>query len=921
MMAACSEDVTQIINGGKKEFTATIAAPNKGGTRTAYNESGGEINVAWTVGDKIALVHNGVKDVVTVTAVDNTTGKATINGYINNAINGSAVTLVYPAALVQTATGSNNYDPDLTNLRSQDGTLGYIQENIDFREDNTPTLSVDGTGVTLSSDANLSSKIAILKLTLKDNAVSPATLNATQVKINKGTDILASTATIAATSEVYLAVPSVTTSSTLTIEATVDGSPYTYTKENITVVPQKYYQSTVNLSKTIVLSTVTTATTIEDGYTVTGTLGANVKISIADGVSVTLKDVTINGTHNSSYQWAGITCAGNATIILEGENTVKGFHFYYPGIFIAEGKTLVIKGAGKLEASSNGAAAGIGGGEAINCGNIEIQGGIITANGGGSSAGIGTGRNATCGTITISDGSVTAKGGVSGAGIGSGSAGNDGTADGTATCGNITISGGTVDATGNDSGAGIGCGGTGYDGTAICGHILISGGTVEAKGGGAGIGSGATQKGKSQCGNITISGGTVIATGDFGSAGIGSSLDYSTTSGTSKGGSICGNITINGGTVTATGSSYSILGVGNVGAAAIGSGVLKTSTNGHTECGNINITTAVTLVTATKGSGADNSIGEGYRGSCGTVTIGGKEYWDGSAYQNGGDTKLPTSPYIYPTPAPSTAINGKFTINASGAQVYFAKGNLQATTTDNGANWSWGFAENQWDFVGNAAANNAINGNGTVSTNGTVDLFGWSTAATTYGIHNSTDASDYSGDFKDWGGNSGNIGTGWRTLTKDEWDYLFFTRASGSKVNSTATTNARYTHATINTDDGNGGVKGMILFPDGVTINYNDVSSWGGINQYSNWNGSTKCTISQWNALAAKGFVFLPAAGSRNGITIDGTGANERGYYWSSYTASSNNAHYTRVVSAIEPTTNSESRNKGFSVRLVYPID
>lgn len=271
---------------------------------------------------------------------------------------------------------------------------------------------------------------------------------------------------------------------------------------------------------------------------------------------------------------------------------------------------------------------------------------------------------------------------------------------------------------------------------------------------------------------------------------------------------------------------------------------------------------------------------------------------------------------------PVGAIKGKFTINNTGKQVYFAKGNLQAVCTsadnDNATpeTFTWQFAENQWDCVGNNAANYSIDGNGSVSATGTVDLFGWSTADTYYGIHKSENASDYSGDFKDWGGN---IGTGWRTLTKDEWYYLFMTRESGSKVNSLATTNARYTHATINTDDGNGGIKGMILFPDGVTINYNDVSSWGGINQYSNWNGSTKCTTSQWNALAAKGFVFLPAAGSRNGITIGG--ANERGYYWSSYTSSSNNAHYTRVVSAVEPTTSYDSRNIGISVRLVYPID
>ena len=266
-------------------------------------------------------------------------------------------------------------------------------------------------------------------------------------------------------------------------------------------------------------------------------------------------------------------------------------------------------------------------------------------------------------------------------------------------------------------------------------------------------------------------------------------------------------------------------------------------------------------------------------------------------------------------PVPAGAVRGKFTINAGGEQVYFSQGNLQATTTDGGTNWSWGFATNQWDFVGNEAANNAISGNGTVSTNGTVDLFGWSTPATTYGIHNSTTSGDYSGAFVDWGGN---IGTGWRTLSKDEWDYLIFTRASGSKVNDLATTNARYTHATINTDNGSDGINGIILFPDGVTVDYS-AASWKGINEKRNWNGATKCTTSQWNALAAKGFVFLPAAGYRNGTTIGGINSN--GYYWSSTLSSDSYSYYTRVLgSNEEPTTVSDSRKTGISVRLVKNV-
>lgn len=65
------------------------------------------------------------------------------------------------------------------------------------------------------------------------------------------------------------------------------------------------------------------------------------------------------------------------------------------------------------------------------------------------------------------------------------------------------------------------------------------------------------------------------------------------------------------------------------------------------------------------------------------------------------------------TVKPVALLSGKFTINAGGSQVSFSKGNLQATTSDNGTNWTWAFATNQWDYIGNSAANNAINGTDT----------------------------------------------------------------------------------------------------------------------------------------------------------------------------------------------------------------
>ena len=248
------------------------------------------------------------------------------------------------------------------------------------------------------------------------------------------------------------------------------------------------------VGKIIDLATVTAATTIQDGYTVTGTLGANVQISIAAGATVTLDNVSINaeGTWNSG-QYAGITCKGDAIIILKGTNTVKGFYQEHPGILAAVGNTLTIKGTGSLTASSNGYGAGIGGGRSKACGNIKIQGGTITATGGTGGAGIGSGEGKSCGSITISGGSVTAEGGDGAAGIGSGGKGG--------ICSTITISGGTVTATGGSYAAGIGGGdGGGYSSITITDGVT----SVKAtKGGGAQIGAG-THRGT--CGTLTIDG-------------------------------------------------------------------------------------------------------------------------------------------------------------------------------------------------------------------------------------------------------------------------------------------------------------------------------------------------------------------------------------------------------------------------------
>lgn len=273
--------------------------------------------------------------------------------------------------------------------------------------------------------------------------------------------------------------------------------------------------------------------TAQDGDILSGTLANKLKISIAEGASVTLSNANINenGTWTDG-DYAGITCLGDAIIILEGTNTVKGFNSTYPGVQAGpDGTTLTIDGSGTLNATGGSdGAAGIGSGMNASCGNITINGGTIIATGGPNGAGIGTGYtnaqgsgNISCGIITITGGTVTAYGGENAAGIGTGQS-RHGTQIRRNECGGVNISGGMVTATGGENGAGIGSGygrGTRYNPISYCGDINITGGTVVATGGSnsAGIGTGNTYTfGNSNCGNITITPGVTSVTATKGTS-------------------------------------------------------------------------------------------------------------------------------------------------------------------------------------------------------------------------------------------------------------------------------------------------------------------------------------------------------------------------------------------------------------------
>jgi hypothetical protein len=256
-------------------------------------------------------------------------------------------------------------------------------------------------------------------------------------------------------------------------------------------------------------------------------------------------------------------------------------------------------------------------------------------------------------------------------------------------------------------------------------------------------------------------------------------------------------------------------------------------------------------------------------------------------------------------PTPPGLLAGKFSVSAT-KQVQFSQGNLRYDSSSG----SWSFFDDQYQYY-----------NGYTATYW--DKFGWvgttsvvlTSTPDKYGVDISTLNSKYGTSTTDTPNNWGEtMGAGWRVLTKDEWTYLFNTRTTGGTVFGTAS--ARYAHAEVNTDGT--ATKGIILFPDGVDIANSEVTTTGTVNNASAWD--TKCTIGQWTALAAKGCVFLPAAGVRNSTSV--VNLNLAGYYWSSspYGSDANFAYSMYFDAGALNPANGFNRPTGCSVRLVYDV-
>lgn len=262
------------------------------------------------------------------------------------------------------------------------------------------------------------------------------------------------------------------------------------------------------------------------------------------------------------------------------------------------------------------------------------------------------------------------------------------------------------------------------------------------------------------------------------------------------------------------------------------------------------------------------------------------------------------------------AIRAEFSVSDS-TKVYFSQGNLLYEAIDKRCEKCsiWWFAEHQW------------NRNSTYEydeddydryTSEWFNLFPWGTSGyngkepemisttsmtsiTSYNYGDGTN--DIAGTNYDWGVynaifNGGNKTGQWRTLTKEEWNYLIKNRANASE---------KYGVANVE------GVNGLILLPDNWELSKDIVFTSGVLNVY---NGSgyylNNYTASEWAKLETGGAVFLPTV-------IDRAGGDILGVYWSSSACGDKQAYclyFTYQYLGI----NSTPRAYRMAVRLVQDV-
>lgn len=265
-------------------------------------------------------------------------------------------------------------------------------------------------------------------------------------------------------------------------------------------------------------------------------------------------------------------------------------------------------------------------------------------------------------------------------------------------------------------------------------------------------------------------------------------------------------------------------------------------------------------------------------------------------------------------------------------KVLFAHGNLQYIGS--AATPYWQFAEEQYQVLATDEDDPQIGGTQTIDR----DYFGWGANGIEYSGHNTkfhpydydingdenkgygygptynNYQSDLSGN-SDWDWGALFNDKEWRTLSHEEWSYLFHNDGNRANLKGLGRAN---------------GINGIFILPD----NWDEMVAFVGIAaiadnfEYGYMNDFSKNNYShdEWKKMEEAGATFLPAAGYRwkgnkkAGLIIDGIGACCE--YWTSTHEGKGRAwavdidleHFDNTLMA------DHKRSKGFCVRLAYDL-
>ena len=324
MMTGCSNDDNfdspqQPENKSKVVTLTTTVGLDGGATTRALSIEGDKGVKTFAAGETMAVIYNNgsstvkaVSHALEVGDITNEGKTATFTFDLETPDKNQEVTYIYPAAM------AGETGVDLTKLNTQEGTFDALQSKYDLC-----TKSAEWDGDNLPS-LTLENQLAILAITLKDNAATPTEITSiTSLTIGDGTNTY-TVSRSAAAGPIYVAIRP-TTSAKIKIYAS-DGSNYynknltkTYAADNGYSVSWKMPEALISNATTLDYGMVVCAaghlhlakTAVPSGCTAVGILGKVTETG--HGLILALEDAT-QQSWNTINGWTSVTTYAGTTL-------------------------------------------------------------------------------------------------------------------------------------------------------------------------------------------------------------------------------------------------------------------------------------------------------------------------------------------------------------------------------------------------------------------------------------------------------------------------------------------------------------------------------------------------------------------------------------------------------------------------------